>query len=189
MVFPVVMYGCECWTVKKAEELMVLNCGVGEDSWESLAQFPYLWVPGLFPLHGLALLLLTSSLWLLYHHSEASTVSPGAHSWFPAKSPDLTFLGAPELPCSDKAQPSCDGSLSMQLSSCSLRCAYVAIFLQHPACPFYHLVASSRRFLTPVERGTTLRHHLLIPWLHCPWADISHPALPLSTRLSATLLF
>ena len=34
MVFPVVMYGCESWTVKKAErkELMPLNCGVGEDS-------------------------------------------------------------------------------------------------------------------------------------------------------------
>ena len=34
MVFPVVMYGCESWTVKKAEleELMLLNCGVGEDS-------------------------------------------------------------------------------------------------------------------------------------------------------------
>ena len=37
MVFPVVMYGCESWTVKKlsAEELMLLNCGV-EDSGESL---------------------------------------------------------------------------------------------------------------------------------------------------------
>ena len=34
MVFPVVMYRCESWTVKKAsaEELMLLNCGVGEDS-------------------------------------------------------------------------------------------------------------------------------------------------------------
>ena len=41
MVFPVVMYGCESWTVKKVErrrtdalvkELMLLNCGVGEDS-------------------------------------------------------------------------------------------------------------------------------------------------------------
>ena len=34
MVFPVVMYGCESWTVRKADakELMVLNCGVGEDS-------------------------------------------------------------------------------------------------------------------------------------------------------------
>ena len=38
MVFPVVMYAYESWTVKKAEhkELMLLNCGVGEDSWESL---------------------------------------------------------------------------------------------------------------------------------------------------------
>ena len=38
MVFHVVMYGCESWTVKKAEheELMLLNCSVGEDSWESL---------------------------------------------------------------------------------------------------------------------------------------------------------
>ena len=34
MVFPVVMYGCESWTVKKlgANELMLLNCGAGEDS-------------------------------------------------------------------------------------------------------------------------------------------------------------
>ena len=34
VVFPVVMYRCESWTVKKAEpqELMLLNCGVGEDS-------------------------------------------------------------------------------------------------------------------------------------------------------------
>ena len=34
MVFPVVMYGCESWTVKKAERRRIdaLNCGVGEDS-------------------------------------------------------------------------------------------------------------------------------------------------------------
>ena len=34
MVFPGVMYYCESWTLKKAEckELMLLNCGVGEDS-------------------------------------------------------------------------------------------------------------------------------------------------------------
>ena len=34
MVFPVVMYGYESWTVKKTEckELMLLKCGVGEDS-------------------------------------------------------------------------------------------------------------------------------------------------------------
>ena len=37
MVFPVVIYGCESWTVKlSTEELMLLNCSVGEDSWESL---------------------------------------------------------------------------------------------------------------------------------------------------------
>ena len=33
MVFPVVMYGCESWTIKlSSEELMLLNCSVGEDS-------------------------------------------------------------------------------------------------------------------------------------------------------------
>ena len=33
MVFPLVMYGCESWAVKKAEcRRMLLNCGVGEDS-------------------------------------------------------------------------------------------------------------------------------------------------------------
>ena len=34
ILFPVVMYGCESWTVKKAEckKLILLNCGVGEDS-------------------------------------------------------------------------------------------------------------------------------------------------------------
>ena len=38
MVFPVVMYGCESWTIKKAdtEELMLLNCGVGENSESTL---------------------------------------------------------------------------------------------------------------------------------------------------------
>ena len=34
MVFPLVMYGCESWTMKKAEgrRIDALNCGVGEDS-------------------------------------------------------------------------------------------------------------------------------------------------------------
>jgi len=32
MVFPVVMYGCEIWTIKLSTELMLLNCGVGEDT-------------------------------------------------------------------------------------------------------------------------------------------------------------
>ena len=41
MVFPVVMYRCESGTIKTAElqeELMLSNCGVGEESWESLGQ-------------------------------------------------------------------------------------------------------------------------------------------------------
>ena len=38
MVFPVVMYGCESWTIKKVstKEFVLLNYGAGEDSWESL---------------------------------------------------------------------------------------------------------------------------------------------------------
>ena len=34
MVFPIVMYGCESWIIKKAEHqrIMLLNCGVGDDS-------------------------------------------------------------------------------------------------------------------------------------------------------------
>ena len=37
MFFPLVMYGCESWTVKKAEcQRVLLNCGVGKNSGESL---------------------------------------------------------------------------------------------------------------------------------------------------------
>ena len=38
MAFPVIMYRCESWTVKKAERRRIdaFNCGVGEDSRESL---------------------------------------------------------------------------------------------------------------------------------------------------------
>ena len=40
MVFPVIMYGCESWTVKKAEcwRIDAFDCGVEEDSWESFGQ-------------------------------------------------------------------------------------------------------------------------------------------------------
>ena len=41
MLFLVVMYGCESWTIKKAERqrnLMFMNCGVGEDTGESRGQ-------------------------------------------------------------------------------------------------------------------------------------------------------
>ena len=40
MVFPVVMYRCESWTIKKTESwrIMLSNCCAIEDSWESLGQ-------------------------------------------------------------------------------------------------------------------------------------------------------
>ena len=40
MVFPVVTYSCESWTIKRqnTKELMPSNCGAGEDSWKSLGQ-------------------------------------------------------------------------------------------------------------------------------------------------------
>ena len=40
MVFPVVRYRCEGWTIKQAEcwRIAALNCGTGEESWESLGQ-------------------------------------------------------------------------------------------------------------------------------------------------------
>ena len=40
MLFPIVMYGCENWTIKglNAEELIILNYGAGEDSREFLGQ-------------------------------------------------------------------------------------------------------------------------------------------------------
>ena len=43
MAFPVVMYGCESWTIRNlsVKELMFLNCGVGEDSRESLGLQEY----------------------------------------------------------------------------------------------------------------------------------------------------
>ena len=43
MDFPVVMYRCEIWTVKKAKHWRIdaLSCGVGEDSWESFGQQGY----------------------------------------------------------------------------------------------------------------------------------------------------
>ena len=37
--FPVVMYGCESWTIKKAEELMLLNYGV--QIWRRLLRVPW----------------------------------------------------------------------------------------------------------------------------------------------------
>ena len=43
MVFPVVMYGCESWKIRRqsAEELMLSNCAAGEESLESLLRVPW----------------------------------------------------------------------------------------------------------------------------------------------------
>ena len=40
MIFPVVVYRCEIWTIKRlcAKELMLSGCGAKEDTWESLGQ-------------------------------------------------------------------------------------------------------------------------------------------------------
>ena len=45
MVFPLVMYACESWTIKKAEHRRfdALNCGFGEDSWESFGMQTVPW--------------------------------------------------------------------------------------------------------------------------------------------------
>ena len=84
MVFPVVMYECESWTVKKAEHWRIdaLNCGVGEDSWESLG------------LQGDP----TSPFWRdkpwdFFGRSDAKAETPvlwppHAKSWFIGKDPD-----------------------------------------------------------------------------------------------------
>ena len=89
MVFPVVMYGWESWTIKKAErwreELMLLNCGTGEDSWESLGhqggQTSQSWFPeGNQP-------------WLFFGRTDAEAEAlvlwpPEAQSWRIGKYPD-----------------------------------------------------------------------------------------------------
>ena len=84
MVFPVVTYGCESWTVKKAEHqrIDVLNCGVGEDSWESLElqgdpTSPF-W---------------RRSVWMFIGRTDAEAETPilwppDADSWLTGKDPD-----------------------------------------------------------------------------------------------------
>ena len=86
MVFPVVMYGCESWTVKKAErwkiDVFELNCGVGEDSWESLG------LQGDPPVHPKG-----DQSWVFIEMTDAKAETPvlwPAHgkSWLIGKDPD-----------------------------------------------------------------------------------------------------
>ena len=81
MVFLVVMYGCESWTIKKlsAEELMLLNCDAGEDSWESL---------GLQPVHPKG-----NQSWIFTQRTDAESETPilrppDVKNWVTGKYPD-----------------------------------------------------------------------------------------------------
>ena len=83
MVFPVIMYGCESWTIKlSTEELMLLNCH-GEDSWEF---FGLLWrsnksiLKEISPEYSLEELRLKLKLQLPW--------SPDAKNWLIGKDPD-----------------------------------------------------------------------------------------------------
>ena len=84
MVFPVVMYGCESWTERKlsTEELMLLNSGVGEDSWESLGLQGDPWV------HPKG-----NQSWIFIGKADAEAETPiiwppDAKSWLIWKDPD-----------------------------------------------------------------------------------------------------
>ena len=85
MVFPRVIYGSESRTIKKAEhqrieELMLLNGGVGEDSWESL---------GLQPVHPKG-----NQPWIFIGRTDAEAETPtlwppDERNWLVGKDPDV----------------------------------------------------------------------------------------------------
>ena len=83
LVFPVVMYGCDSWTIKKAKELMLLNCGAGEDFWESLG------LQGdLKPVYPKG-----NQSWIFIGRTDAETETPilclpDAKNWLIGKDPD-----------------------------------------------------------------------------------------------------
>ena len=81
--FPIVMYGCESWTIKlSAKELTLLNCGVGEDSWESLD------CKEIQPLHPKG-----NQSWIFIGRTDAEAETPmlwppDAKNWHIGKDPD-----------------------------------------------------------------------------------------------------
>ena len=84
MVFPIVMYGCESWIIKKAEHWRIdaLNCGVGEDSWESLG------LQGDPPVHTKG-----NESWIFIGRTDAEAETlilwpPDANNWLIWKDPD-----------------------------------------------------------------------------------------------------
>ena len=83
MVFPVVMYGCEIWTTKKAEHRIVdaFELWVGEDFWESLDS------KEIQPVH-----LKWNQPWILIRRTDAEAetpiLSPPDENWLIWKDPD-----------------------------------------------------------------------------------------------------
>ena len=80
----VVMYGYETWAIKNlsAEELMLLNCGVGEDSWESLG------LKEIQPVHPKG-----NQSWIFIGRTDAEAETPilwppDAKNWLIGKDPD-----------------------------------------------------------------------------------------------------
>ena len=78
------MYGCESWTVKKlsAKELMLLNCGVGEDSWGPLD------CKEIQPVHRKG-----DQSWVLIERTDVEAETPilwppNEKSWLTGKDPD-----------------------------------------------------------------------------------------------------
>ena len=92
-IFPVIMYGCESWTVKKlnTEELMLLNCGVREDSWKSHQSNLMEIIPG-FSLEGLISLYFLGVFSLHYNDSSAEAPIlwlPNVKNWLIGRDPDV----------------------------------------------------------------------------------------------------
>ena len=82
VLFPVVMYGCESWTVKKAEHWMLLKCGVGEDSGESFG------LKEIQPVHSKG-----DQSWVFFGRTDAKAETlilwpPHAKSWLIGKDCD-----------------------------------------------------------------------------------------------------
>ena len=81
MAFPVVMYGCESWTIKlNTKELMLLNCGVGEDSWDPLD------CKEIQPVHPKG-----NQSWIFIGRTDAEAPilwPPSAKNWLIGKDPD-----------------------------------------------------------------------------------------------------
>ena len=84
MVFPVVMYGCESWTVKKAEHQRIdaFELCVGEDSWESLDS------KEIQPVHSKG-----DQSWVFFGRNDAKAETPvlwppHVKSWLIGKDPD-----------------------------------------------------------------------------------------------------